>query len=88
MPRNPVRQGGCGAEARTGGIQIVDDVDAFPRHIACSSATRPEPVLPLRDKSGAPIDVIDIEKDHPAAFTRADVEALGAILEATFAAGP
>ena len=81
----PFSRGVCGACARSGQAQIVDDVDAFPGHIACASSTRSELVLPVRDSSGALIAVLDIDSDQPAAFSRADAEALQAILDAVFA---
>ncbi|MGR3494838.1 GAF domain-containing protein [Citreimonas sp.] len=81
----PFDRGVCGACARTGQVQLVDDVDAFPGHIACASSTRSEIVLPVRDAAGALIAVLDIDSDRPAAFTQADAEALQAILDATFA---
>ena len=82
----PFERGVCGAAARTGAAQIVDDVEAFPGHIACSSSTRSELVLPVRGQGGALLGVLDIDSDQPAAFGREDAEALAAILEATFAA--
>jgi hypothetical protein len=48
----PFDRGVCGAAARTGEIQLVPDVDAFPGHIACSSSTRSEIVLPVRNAAG------------------------------------
>jgi GAF domain-containing protein len=81
----PFSRGVCGAAARTGAVQIVDDVEAFAGHIACSSSTRSEIVLPVRDASGALIAVLDIDSDRPAAFDRQDAEELGAILQAVFA---
>lgn len=81
----PFSRGVCGACARSGQAQIVDDVDAFPGHIACASSTRSELVLPVRDNTGALIAVFDIDSDQPAAFSKADAEALQAILDAVFA---
>ena len=81
----PFARGVCGAAARTGEVQIVPDVDAFPGHIACASSTRSEIVLPVRDGAGRLIGVLDIDSDQPAAFDAADAEALAAILTATFA---
>ena len=81
----PFDRGVCGAAARTGQVQLVDDVDAFPGHIACASSTRSEIVLPVRDGGGRLIAVLDIDSDQPAAFTKADQVALEAILTATFA---
>ena len=80
----PFSKGVCGACARTGAVQLVDDVDAFPGHIACAASTRSEIVLPVRNAAGALIAVLDIDSDLPAAFTQADSEALQAILHDTF----
>ncbi len=81
----PFERGVCGAAARTGEVQLVPDVDAFPGHIACASSTRSEIVLPVRNASGEIIAVLDIDSDQPDAFTEEDSVALDAILTATFA---
>jgi GAF domain-containing protein len=81
----PFDRGVCGAAARTGEIQLVPDVEAFPGHIACSSSTRSEIVLPVRDAGGQLIGVLDIDSDRPAAFTEEDARELAAILAAVFA---
>ena len=81
----PFDRGVCGACARTGEAQVVDDVDLFPGHIACAASTRSELVLPVRDGAGALIGVLDVDSDRPAAFGGADVERLGAILRRAFA---
>ena len=80
----PFDRGVCGAAARTGKVQLVPDVDAFPGHIACASSTRSEIVLPVRDASGALIAVLDIDSDRPDAFTATDAEGLAAILRDVF----
>lgn len=80
----PFSRGVCGAAARTGEVQIVPDVDAFPGHIACSSTTRSEIVLPVRDRDGALIGVFDIDSNRPDAFDAADAAALTKILETVF----
>ena len=80
----PFSRGVCGAAARTGETQLVDDVDAFPGHIACASSTRSEVVIPVRDKTGGIIAVLDIDSNQPKAFTQDDAAALEAILTATF----
>jgi len=80
----PFGRGVCGAAARERRVQIVDDVDAFPGHIACSSGTRSEIVLPVFDGTGELIAVLDIDSDRPAAFDTADAEALAAILAQVF----
>jgi L-methionine (R)-S-oxide reductase len=81
----PFSRGVCGAAARTGQVQLVPDVDAFPDHIACASSTRSELVLPVFDRSGALIAVFDIDSDQPDAFTQADADALSRILHSVFA---
>lgn len=80
----PFERGVCGAAARTGEVQLVPDVDAFPGHIACASTTRSELVLPVRDAAGDIIAVFDIDSDQPDAFTSEDAEQLVAILSKTF----
>ena len=80
----PFQRGVCGACARTGEVQLVDDVDSFPGHIACASSTRSEIVLPVWNGAGALIAVLDIDSDQPAAFTEADAVALTDILSTTF----
>lgn len=80
----PFSRGVCGAAARTGEAQIVDDVEAFPEHIACAASTRSELVLPVWNAQGTLIGVFDIDSDRPAAFSRRDADELDAILRATF----
>ena len=80
----PFSRGVCGAAARTGETQLVDDVDAFPGHIACSSATRSEIVLPVWNGRGDLIAVLDIDSEEPEAFTQIDADALRTILDSTF----
>ena len=82
----PFARGVCGAAARTGEVQIVDDVEAFADHIACSSTTRSELVLPVRDAKGVLLGVLDIDSDQPAAFDETDARALRDILDKVFAA--
>jgi len=83
----PFARGVCGACARSGQVQLVPDVDAFPDHIACASSTRSELVLPVFDATGALIAVLDLDSDQPAAFTETDARELAAILAATFGRG-
>lgn len=80
----PFSRGVCGAAARTGEVQLVDDVDSFDGHIACASSTRSEIVLPVRDGQGRLLAVLDIDSDQPAAFDAADADGLGAILRMVF----
>ena len=80
----PFSRGVCGAAARTGQVQLVPDVEAFAGHIACSSSTRSEIVLPVWGKFGALLGVFDIDSDHVAAFGQDDADALTAILADVF----
>lgn len=81
----PFSRGVCGAAARTGEVQLVPDVEAVADHIACSSSTRSELVLPVRNAAGGLIAVFDIDSDQPDAFREVDAIRLGAILDAVFA---
>lgn len=69
--RIPFQKGVCGAAARTRETQLVPDVEAFPGHIACSSSTRSEIVVPLVAVRGV-IAVLDVDSDDPAAFDPID----------------
>ncbi len=80
----PFARGVCGAAARTGEVQLVPDVDAFPGHIACASSTRSELVLPVWNGAGELLGVFDIDSDQPDAFTQEDADQMAAILAATF----
>lgn len=80
----PFSRGVCGAAARTGEVQLVPDVEAFPGHIACASSTRSELVLPVWDGSGALIAVLDIDSDQPDAFDQQDADGMAKILRTVF----
>ena len=82
----PFDRGVCGAAARTGAAQLVPDVEAFEGHIACASSTQSELVLPVFDKAGRVIGVLDIDSDRPDAFAETDARELAAILRAVFGA--
>lgn len=77
--RIPFDRGVCGAAARTRRTQRVDDVNTFSDHIACSATTRSELVVPILDRRGETIAVLDIDSDTPAAFDEVDVAALEAL---------
>ena len=86
--RIPFDRGVCGAAARTRTTQMVPDVHAFPGHIACSSSTRSEIVVPVITPDGALLAVLDVDSDHPDAFDaldRAELEGACADLAARFA---
>ena len=80
----PFSRGVCGAAARSGEVQIVADVEAFAGHIACSSSTRSEIVLPVFGKGQRLIGVFDIDSDQSDAFNQQDVDRLAEILEEVF----
>ncbi len=82
----PFSRGVCGACARTGQVQNVPDVEAFPGHIACAASTRSELVLPVWNGAGVLLGVLDIDSDTPAAFTAADEAWLVPLLADVFAA--
>ncbi len=83
--RIPFTRGVCGAAARTGETQIVEDVDAFPGHIACDSRSASEIVVPVRDGSGALIAVIDVDATEKAVFDAVDAQALERLMARVFA---
>lgn len=80
----PFSKGVCGAAAREGRTQVVDDVEQFPGHIACSSSTRSEIVVPIFNPNGALIGVLDIDSDLPAAFSQSDATALDQLMTNIF----
>ena len=80
----PFARGVCGAAARSGQVQIVPDVEAFPGHIACASSTRSEIVLPVWTGAGRLLGVFDIDSNQPDAFGPRDAQGLAALLADTF----
>ncbi|BDM24174.1 TPA: GAF domain-containing protein [Pseudomonas putida] len=79
--RIPFSKGVCGAAAATRQTQRVEDVHAFPGHIACDSASNSELVIPLV-KAGRLIGVLDLDSPKLARFSEADqvgLERLAAI---------
>ena len=80
----PFERGVCGAAARSGETQLVDDVEAFQDHIACSSSTRSELVIPVFNKNDDLIGVFDIDSDQEAAFTQEDADQINRILKNVF----
>jgi L-methionine (R)-S-oxide reductase len=65
--RIPIGQGICGAAAASGSTEIVDDVNADPRYLACFPSTRSEIVVPIAYQ-GKVVGEIDIDSNEPAAF--------------------
>jgi GAF domain-containing protein len=80
--RIPLGKGVCGTAAATRATQVVADVNAFPGHIACDSASRSECVVPLFAADGALIGVLDLDSPEPARFDADDAAGLEAIAAA------
>ena len=78
--RIPLHKGVCGAAATQRQTQRIDDVDAFPGHIACDSASRSELVVPLV-KHDQLIGVFDIDSPVLARFDADDQAGLEAIAQ-------
>lgn len=68
----PFSRGVCGATARTRETQLVPDVHAFEDHIACSSSTESEIVVPVVTPEDDLLAVLDVDSDTPAAFNQID----------------
>ena len=80
-------RGVCGAAAATRRTQVVEDVSAFPGHIACDSRSASEIVVPVFDRSGGLIAVFDVDATTKAAFDAVDAQALERLMAKVFAAG-
>ena len=65
-------RGVCGTAWKQQQTIIVPDVEQFPGHIACSSASRSEIVVPVFDASGNVVAVLDIDSEHLATFDDVD----------------
>ena len=70
--RIPFGTGVCGAAAQTLKVQRVDDVHAFPGHIACDAASRSEIVVPIVGRDGKLIAVLDLDSPEAAHFDGED----------------
>lgn len=73
-------KGVCGAAAASGRTQLVEDVHAFPGHIACDAASRSELVVPVV-ADGAVVAVIDLDSPLPARFDADDANGIEAIAQ-------
>ena len=73
--RIPIGTGVCGAAAASGRTEIVPDVDADPRYLACFASTRSEIVVPIFE-GGSVIGEVDIDGSDPDAFDAADARFL------------
>ena len=77
-------KGVCGTSWKERKTLVVEDVEQFPGHIACSSESKSEIVVPLI-KQGEVIGVLDIDSERLATFDQTDKEWLEQIAEATAA---
>lgn len=73
-------EGVCGTAAATGEAQRVDDVEAFPGHIACDSASRSELVVPIL-RGGELVAVLDLDSPSVARFSEEDEAGCVALAE-------
>lgn len=69
-------KGVCGTAWEQGRTLVVEDVDAFPGHIACSALSRSEIVVPVKDQDGRVAAVLDIDSTALAEFDTVDEQAL------------
>jgi L-methionine (R)-S-oxide reductase len=74
-------KGVCGHAYTTRETVIVPDVEEFPGHIACASASRSEIVLPIFDRSGDVFGVLDVDSDRLDDFSQADADGLRKIVK-------
>ena len=75
----PFHRGICGMAARSRQTQRVADVAQVAGHIACSTTTRSEIVVPVVTSSGDLLAVLDVDSDEPSAFEEVDQMALESI---------
>lgn len=78
--RIPFHKGVCGASYSQQKTIIVPDVDQFPGHIACSSASKSEIVLPVFFKNGTVAMILDVDSDQLDDFSEIDAAGLQSIL--------
>lgn len=79
--RIPFGQGVCGTAAKSRATQLVDDVHAFPGHIACDAASRSELVVPVL-RTHELCAVIDLDSPVPARFDHEDARGIEALAKA------
>jgi GAF domain-containing protein len=78
--RIPFHKGVCGHAYTIAETVIVPDVEAFPGHIACASASKSEIVLPVKNQSGDVTMVLDVDSDLLNDFSEVDQKGLEKIL--------
>lgn len=77
-------RGVCGTAAASGQTQVVEDVHAFPGHIACDARSESEIVVPVFDAKGGLLAVLDIDSDRKAAFDPQDAFWLQVLVKEVF----
>jgi GAF domain-containing protein len=83
--RIPVGRGVCGTAVERKASIVVEDVEAFPGHIACDSASRSELVVPLI-RDGVVIGVLDLDSPRSGRFDEADRAGVERLVEIFLAA--
>jgi L-methionine (R)-S-oxide reductase len=78
--RIPLGKGVCGTAAENGHTILIEDVNAFPGHIACDAASQSEIVVPIK-KEGALIGVLDIDSPTTHRFSEEDQKGLEKFVE-------
>ena len=73
-------KGVCGTSWERGEVIIVEDVDQFPGHIACSSLSKSEIVLPLYNANKEIVGVLDVDSEEYSTFDKMDEDFLMKIL--------
>ena len=77
--RIPVGRGVCGTAVAQDRVQVVEDVHAFPGHIACDGASNSEIVLPIH-RDGSVWGVLDIDSPYVGRFTQEDAQGLAEVV--------
>ncbi|WP_143181966.1 GAF domain-containing protein [Thalassospira sp. TSL5-1] len=83
--RIPFGRGVCGTVASSRKSSVVEDVHAFPGHIACDSRSNSEIVVPVFDRQGSLIAVFDVDSVETGSFDETDQKALETIMAQVFA---
>jgi L-methionine (R)-S-oxide reductase len=76
--------GVCWAGLNSSNTVIVEDVHAFPGHIACDSRSKSEIVVPLKNESGQIVGVLDVDSSEEASFDETDAEWLEKIVRLVY----
>ena len=83
--RIPFGRGVCGTAATTRETQLVADVHAFPGHIACDSRSNSEIVVPVINRDGQLIAVLDVDSVEYGSFDETDRVSLETLMQRIFA---